>query len=389
VTGKRRSVALLVIAEIAAMVLWFVSAAVLDSLTTARELSVGIGAALTSSISAGFVVGALLIAITGVADRFDPRRIFAASAVLAAVFNAGVLIGDAGAITLIVLRFLVGVFLAGVYPVGMKIVVGWGTDDRGWLVGLVVGGLTLGTAMPHLLAFAGGADWRVVCILASVLGLISAVLVLFVQLGPHHSTSPRFRFGAILLAWRDRRIRLAIGGYLGHMWELYAMWAWIGTALAVSYAMQMEAESASSLARLTAFIAIAAGALACPPAGYVADRIGKAQTTIAIMAMSAAAAVATAMAFGGPVWLVFGCAVFWGVTVIPDSAQFSALIADYAPAELAGSILTLQTALGFTLTIATVQFFPMVVDHAGWSFALGLLAAGPVAGIAAMWTLRR
>ena len=266
----------------------------------------------------------------------------------------------------------------------MKLVVGWGTKDRGWLVGLVVGGLTLGSAAPHLLAWLGGSDWRLTTLVASALAVLAAVLVTMTTLGPHHAVQPRLKPGAVFLAWTDTRIRRAFLGYFGHMWELYAMWAWIGPALLASYAARLEAEAAAELAKLTAFAAIAAGALLCPPAGRLADRIGKARLTILVMATSGLSAVLAGFAFGGPVWLVAPIVVLWGASVIPDSAQFSALVADYAPPALAGSLMSLQTALGFALTIATVQLAPSVAAALGWPALFWLLALGPLVGIVAM-----
>ena len=383
-TPKARSVTLLVAAEIAAMSLWFVASAVLGDVRAELELSAAAGALLASSVPAGFVVGALGVALTGLADRADPRRVFALAACLAAIANAAFALLPPGGSASVLARFVTGVALAGVYPVGMKIVVGWGTADRGWLVGLVVGGLTLGSAAPHLLSFLGGSDWRLATFAASALALLAAVLVSATSLGPHHAVQPRLKPAAIALAWTDRRLRRAYAGYLGHMWELYAMWAWIGPALAVSYARQVDEGTAASLAKLTAFVAIAAGALLCPPAGRIADRLGKARLTVLVMAASGTSAVLAGLVFGGPVWLVAIVAILWGASVIPDSAQFSALVADYAPPALAGSLMSLQTALGFALTIATVQTAPFVADAFGWPVVFWLLALGPLAGIVAM-----
>ena len=383
-TPKARSVTLLVAAEIAAMSLWFVASAVLGDVRAELELSAAAGALLASSVPAGFVVGALGVALTGLADRADPRRVFALAACLAAIANAAFALLPPGGPASVLARFATGVALAGVYPVGMKIVVGWGTADRGWLVGLVVGGLTLGSAAPHLLSFLGGSDWRLATFAASALALLAAVLVSATSLGPHHAVQPRLKPAAIALAWTDRRLRRAYAGYLGHMWELYAMWAWIGPALAVSYARQVDEGTAASLAKLTAFVAIAAGALLCPPAGRIADRLGKARLTVLVMAASGTSAVLAGLVFGGPVWLVAIVAILWGASVIPDSAQFSALVADYAPPALAGSLMSLQTALGFALTIATVQTAPFVADAFGWPVVFWLLALGPLAGIVAM-----
>lgn len=387
-TVKRRTVAILVIAEVLAMSLWFVSSAVLVDLRAELALSSAAAALLASSVPAGFVVGALLIAFSGLADRLDPRRVFAVAAVLAAALNAAFALLPPGGTGSILVRFLTGFALAGVYPVGMKIVVGWGTRDRGWLVGLVVGGLTLGSAAPHLLAFLGGSDWRQATLIASGLALVAAALATMTRLGPHHAVQPRLAPGAIAIAWTDMRIRRAYLGYFGHMWELYAMWSWIGPALAVSYARQMDEASAVSLSKLTAFVAIAAGALLCPPAGWLADRIGKASLTILMMTASGLSAVLAGLVFGGPVWLVAGVVVVWGATVIPDSAQFSALVADYSPPALAGSLMSLQTAIGFALTILTVQTAPLVADVFGWPVLFWILSLGPLLGIVSMRALR-
>ena len=377
------------VAEIGAMSLWFVSSAILGDMSSEFALSSAYGAALASAVQAGFVFGALFVATTGLADRLDPRRVFAIAAIAAAVSNLAMLMLTPGGLLPIILRFGIGFCLAGVYPVGMKIAVGWGTKDRGWLVGLLVGGLTLGSAAPHLLSFLGGLDWRLTTWLSSVLAACGGVLVLFTSLGPHHATAKRFNASDVLVAWTDKRIRLAFVGYFGHMWELYAMWAWIVTALYSSYALQIAASEAVELSKLTAFLAIAAGALLCPLAGRYADSIGKARVTIIAMAISGASALAMAVVFGGPIWLVMLVTIVWGMSIIPDSAQFSALIADYSPPDKAGSLMTLQTALGFALTILTVQLTPVVAGIIGWPGLFCLLAVGPLAGIGAMLMLER
>ena len=386
---KTRAVTLLVAAEIAAMSLWFVASAVLGDLRSEFALSSAGAALLASSVPAGFVVGALAVAFTGLADRYDPRRVFAVAASLAALLNAAFAWLPPGGPGSVLARFATGAALAGVYPVGMKLVVGWGTADRGWLVGLVVGGLTLGSAAPHLLAWLGGSDWRLATLAASALALLAAALVSRTTLGPHHAVQPRLAPRAIAVAWTDRRLRRAYAGYFGHMWELYAMWSWIGPALAVSYAARLDESSAASLAKLTAFVAIGAGALLCPPAGRLADRIGKARLTMLVMAASGTFAVLAGVVFGGPPWLVALVVVGWGASVIPDSAQFSALVADFAPPELAGSLMSLQTALGFALTILTVQVSPVVAAAFGWPVLFWLLALGPLFGIVSMRGLAR
>ena len=385
---KFRAIALLMLAEVAAMSLWFVSAAVLPDMLREAAVSPLRQAALSSGVQFGFVVGALGSAALGLADRFDPRRVFAASAIAAALVNVVLLLTPPGGLVAITARIATGALLAGVYPVGMKIAVGWGLKDRGFLVGALVGAVTLGSASPHLLALIGGADWRVSVAAASLIAGAGGLIALTSALGPHHALAQRFDPRAIAEAWTNRRVRLAYAGYLGHMWELYAMWAWIAAATAASYGATLPAGQAEPLAKLTAFLSIAAGGVMCIVAGLVADRIGKAETATVAMLASGACALLTALTFGGPVWLTFTLVLLWGAAILPDSAQFSALVADYAPPAEAGSLLTFQTALGFALTIATVQFAPLVAAALGWPLLMALLALGPAFGIAAMLRLR-
>jgi MFS family permease len=392
VPGKLRSVAALALAQVLAMSLWFVSAAILPEMVAEAALGAGRAAALSSAVQIGFVVGALTLSIHGTADRTDPRRVFVVSCLIAAAANLALLATPIGSGAQIALRGITGACLAGVYPVGMKIVIGWGTRDRGLLVGLLVGALTVGSALPHLLAALGGPNWRVTVVAASVLAVLAALLVLVTRLGPHHARAASFDPGALGLAWSDRRIRLAIAGYLGHMWELYAYWAWIGTALIAAFtasageAQGSAAGGSAATARIVTFAAIALGGLLCLPAGMLADRIGKARVAQGAMVVSCAAGVATAIGFGGPPWLLCVLVLVWGATIIPDSAQFSALVADAAPPERAGTLMTLQTALGFTLTFFTVQVVPAVAAALGWPATLALMAVGPAFGI---WAMQR
>ncbi|WP_022728721.1 MFS transporter [Fodinicurvata sediminis] len=382
--SKWLSLTVLVIAEAVGMNLWFTSAAVLPDMARETTLSADRQALLSSAVQAGFVLGALGLAITGLADRFDPRRVFCLSALAAAAINLVLLLPPLGSDLAVAGRFLTGALLAGVYPVGMKLAVGWGLKDRGLLVGLLVGGLTLGKSLPYLSAYLGGADWRLAILTASLLAALGGLLVLAVGLGPHHATAPRFRPAAISLAWRDSRIRRAYIGYLGHMWELYALWAWVAAAAGASYMSRLDVVAAESLAKLTAFLAIALGGFACVLAGRLADRLGKAEVAMTALAVSAGAALLSALAFGGPIWLNFLLFLVWGLAVIPDSAQFSALVADFAPPHLAGSLLAFQTALGFGLTIVTVQVTPLLASAVGWPVTLALMALGPIIGLVAM-----
>ncbi|TCD14346.1 MFS transporter [Oricola cellulosilytica] len=387
--AKRRALVLLVTGEVLAMSLWFVSAAILPGMVLETAMSPGRQAALSSAVQAGFVFGALFSAFLGLPDRFDPRRVIAFSAISAGLCNALLLLAVPGGGAAIAARFATGALLAGVYPVGMKIAVGWGQTDRGLLVGLLVAAVTLGSASPHLFALTGGPEWRTTVLMASVAAIGGGLLSLLVTLGPYHAAASRFDPRAIFTAWTNRKVRLAYAGYLGHMWELYAMWAWIAVVSAASYGFTTGEAAAARLATVTAFSAIAIGAVMCVYAGRWADRIGKANVASIAMALSGGSAVLAAATFGGPVWLTFAVVMIWGAAIIPDSAQFSALVADNAPADQAGSLMTLQTALGFALTIATVQLTPMAAEAFGWRPVLVGMALGPAFGIAAMMRLKR
>lgn len=387
--GKGASVALIAAAQVLVMSLWFMSAAILPELAAEGALPPARAAALSSAVQLGFVAGALGLAAWGLADRRDPRRVMAACAWIAAAANLAFILAPIGGAAQVALRALTGACLAGVYPVGMKIAIGWGARDRGLLIGLVVGAVTLGSAAPHLLALAGGADWRMAVAAASALAGLGGALALFAGLGPAHARAATLDPGALRLAWTERRIRLAYLGYLGHMWELYAFWAWIGAASAAAFAGTYGAGPAADMARGLTFAAIALGGLACAPAGWFADRIGKARVARLALIGSAASALLAAAVFHGPPWLLALTVIAWGLTVIPDSAQFSALVADAAPPERAGSLLTFQTALGFLLTFFTVQATPSVAAALGWPATFAIMALGPIAGAEAMRRLIR
>lgn len=385
---KARALALLSTAIILALSLWFVSAAILPEMMKEAAIAPWRQAGLTTAVQVGFVCGALVSAIFGVADRFDPRRVFALAALFGAAANLVMLAAPIGGDMAIAARFATGAALACIYPVGMKIAVGWGIKDRGRIVGLIIGALTFGTAAPYVIAFAGGAEWRATVIAASAAAALAAVVVSGVGLGPWHVRAARFDPATIAMAWTNRGVRLAYAGYFGHMWELYAMWGWATSLLLAAFAADLG-EAAKPAALLTAFAAIMAGGVACIAAGLVADRVGKARVAMVALAASALAGLATAFAFDGPAWLLGLIFIVWGAAIVPDSAQFSALVADYAPPEVAGSLMTLQTALGFALTFVTVQGAPLLADWAGWRVTLAVLAIGPALGFLAMRRLDR
>jgi MFS family permease len=350
-------------------------------------LSLGEAAGLTTAVQIGFVLGALTLATTNVADLVPSRALFASAAVFGAAVN-GLLVtlgpGDYG--WAFALRFATGFALAGVYPAGMKVMAGWFRAGRGLALGALVGALTVGSAGPHLIRGLGF-DWQVVVGAASVLAIVAAALMFFFLAdGPYEVASQRFSWHHVGRVISNRGFRLSTFGYLGHMWELYAMWTWTAGFLAAS--ARHGGQSDAHVSTATFFI-IAVGGAGAWLFGRWADRFGRTRLAGLSMIASGTSALLTPLVFGLSPVVVIGLFLVWGFTVVADSAQFSAMVTEVSDDTTRGTALALQTAAGFLLTLVTIRGVPLLADSWGWRWAFPLLALGPALGVAAMVTLKR
>ncbi|HEX5854531.1 MAG TPA: MFS transporter [Thermoanaerobaculia bacterium] len=385
-SGRFRVLALLSLAELFGMSLWFSASAVAPLLKAEWGLSDASATWLTLSVQLGFVAGTLASAVLNLPDVFPPRQLVLGTSLLGAVANASLALFSHGPASALVLRFLTGFCLAGVYPPGMKILASWFRARRGFALGVLIGALTLGKAVPYLVNAVFGSAWRRSLLAASGLALLGAVLVVFfVREGPFAPTPARFDMAQVTKVFANRGVRLASFGYFGHMWELYAMWTWLPVMIRSSFALRGVPPKAAEAA---SFFVIGCGAAGCVLAGLAADRKGRTLVTSAAMAVSGACCVVIGLCYGGPPLVLLAVAAVWGAAVVADSAQFSAAVTELGDPVYMGTALTLQTSLGFLLTAVSIDLVPAFLPALGWRWVFALLAPGPALGVLAMLRLR-
>ncbi len=384
--GRRRAIVWLGLALTLSMTTWFSASAVIPQLSALWDLSDSARAWLTIAVQLGFVAGAVLSSTFNIADLIPLNRIVLAGSIGAAAANAGLLLTNS-ATTAIPLRFVTGFFLAAVYPPAFKLMATWTLKHRGTALGLMAGAITLGSATPHLVNSAGGLDWRPVVAVTSILTVIGgSIAVAMVKEGPFPFARAVFDPRQIGKVMQNRGVRLASMGYFGHMWELYGMWAWFVAFFSAKLAS--EGSGSLSAAPLATFFVIGVGGFGCYAGGVLGDKWGRTKTTTTALAISGSCALIIGLLFDAPTWLVLLVGLIWGAAVIADSAQFSTMVTELADQAYVGTALTLQLAIGFTLTVVTIWLIPKLEGALTWRWAFAFLAPGPALGILAMLRLR-
>jgi len=384
--GRLVPLLLLAVALICGMSTWFSATAVVPQLDQLWTLSATAKAWLTIAVQIGFVVGAVVSAVLNIADRMRPQRVILAGCVGAAVANLALVVAPGPQIG-ISLRFITGFFMAGVYPPAFKLISTWYRQGRGTALGVLAGSIILGNAMPHLVNGIGGVSWSSVVVTTSVLSAFGGVAAIAVKDGPFPFPESRFDPTQIGRVFANRGVRLASIGYFGHMWELFAVYAWF--LVFFSDHLALQGSDVLPLAAFVTFAVIAAGSVGSWLAGLLADRWGRTNTTSLMLAVSGVCSLVIGLAFEGPNWLVIIIGLVWGFTVVADSAQFSAIVTETGDQSYVGTALTMQVAVGFTVTVATIWLIPVLEAAVTWRWAFAILALGPLVGVAAMLRLKR
>lgn len=378
----KRILPAIVFSQFAGTSLWFVGNAIIADLRTAMDVGVeDIGIA-TSAIQLGFITGTLLFALLSISDRYSPRKLFLICSVLGAISNLLIYFIAHDLFSLLVIRFFTGFFLTGIYPIGMKIASGWYKKNLGNAIGLLVGALVLGTAFPHLIkSFGSSVQWQKVIFIISVFSVVGGItMYVLVPDGPYISAGTKFNPNAVLKIFKYKELRSSAIGYFGHMWELYTFWALIPVVL-IYY---LKLNSAELNISFWSFMIIASGAIGCVAGGVISKRIGSIKVAFFQLLLSGVCCLISPIMFYTSVPVFIAFLIFWGIVVVGDSPQYSAIIALSAPKELVGSGLTLVNSIGFATTILSLWFIYQFLDIMNISFALMILGLGPVLGLISM-----
>lgn len=388
--GAWRALLWIGLSELFALSLWFSASVIAPELIEVWKLNPTTEAWLSASVPFGFVIGAFCSSYFGFADRFNPRIFLAISALLGALVNGLLIFVDYASVG-IILRICTGITLAGVYPTAVKILSQWFPKQRGLAMGILIAALTMGSSSPHFVVmFFSSLNWQLVIICSSVLAFLAAVIVYWIlEDAPEKSNRIPFSFKLLKNVVRNKPVMLANYGYFGHMWELYAMWTWLPAFLTASFSTYSPDISHEVLA-LSSFLTIGiAGAIGCVIGGAISDKIGRANLTIISMVISGVSSILIGLTFGQSIWLTLIFAIVWGMSIISDSAQFSAAVSEKSEVQYVGTALTFQMCIGFLITIFSINLIPVLERVIGWEWVFSLLAIGPILGIISMVKYKR
>lgn len=391
-TLKSKSIVIIILslAELFALTLWFSANAIIPQLTALWNLSAFEVSLLSIFVIIGFVAGSLVSSFFSLPDVYKTKHVFALSAALGGLSNLIIAVFIDSLNGMLIFRFFTGFFLAGVYPTGMKLASTWFKKRRGFAISAIVGSLTIGSGLPFLFNVSGIPDWRVLLHFSTALAFISAGIVwLFIEEGPYSGGRLKFDISNIKYIIKNKAVRLANYGYFGHMWELYAMWAWIPIFLRESYLQSHPLADPLIFFSLGTFFVFLAGAIATVIGGILADRYGRIKFNMLALVISGSCCLVIGLFFGSNPTIVLLIAIIWGIAVIPDSPQYSALLTELCEKQYMGTALTLQTAIGFFITIFSIRLISLAIDLVGWNYAFSLLFFGPLFGLFSLVRLKK